>query len=252
MVRNLHATTWCFAGAVQGKMNTASHQLSSQMETEADGVSNTVRVTHRAVPSRHKKQQEKQLNTHINCSSFIDKHHTLSKKLWFLIRLGYTPDFHKKRGVGCNRNFCCHTPQWKSTNSMQHPVHGENVERPSRRAAKRLSHHGVRSRPRSRWGQLRGRHATRKTASTHTCGQNLEPKWPRILVRISSRTSFLTFFAFEMQFWSRVFHRRSLNIDMKTIRSFNLSGWMFFSSKSFWFSWRIENVGNASMQYVSL
>ena len=27
MVRNLHATTWCFAGAVQGKMNTASHQL---------------------------------------------------------------------------------------------------------------------------------------------------------------------------------------------------------------------------------
>ena len=95
---------------------------SSQMETEADGVSHTVRVTHRAVPSRHKKQQEKQLNTHINCSSFIDKHHTLSKKLWFLIRLGYTPDFHKKRRVGCNRNFCCHTPQWKSTNSMQHPV----------------------------------------------------------------------------------------------------------------------------------
>ena len=28
----------------------------------------------------------------------------------------------QKRGVGCNRNFCCHPPQWKSTNSMQHLV----------------------------------------------------------------------------------------------------------------------------------
>ena len=50
---NLHATTWCFAGAVQGKMNTASHQLSSQMETEADGVSKQCRQR----PAAHRSQQ---------------------------------------------------------------------------------------------------------------------------------------------------------------------------------------------------
>ena len=42
-----------FAGAVQGKMNTASHQLSSQMETEADGVSKQCRQR----PAAHRSQQ---------------------------------------------------------------------------------------------------------------------------------------------------------------------------------------------------
>ena len=61
MVRNLHATTWCFAGAVQGKMNTASHQLSSQMETEADGVSKQCRqrpVAHRSQQSVERQEKD--------------------------------------------------------------------------------------------------------------------------------------------------------------------------------------------------
>ena len=81
MVGKLHATTVVFCKC-SCKANCGQHATpivlecmygspsrSSQMETEADGVSNTVRVTYRAVPSRHKKQQEKLLKTHINCSS---------------------------------------------------------------------------------------------------------------------------------------------------------------------------------------
>ena len=55
-----------------------------------------------------------------------------------------------------------------------------------------------------------------------------------------------------MHFSSSVFHRMSLKIDMKMIRSSKFSGQMLFSSKSFWISWRIDYVENPGKIFFTL